>query len=274
MFNQEYTPLEYSAFAFTVASALLLAYVFSKHAREITTGVLRVVWHWITDWPKFFLELAGLAGEAVVAVSASGNTALSPLRTSRMLLRQPEPTDDRFFQILRSDPDVNRYLDRPKSATLEEARQFIAKINDYIVRGESFYWVVAELVASRGLADSGHGPSGPDFYQNGPALKGQGHDGLKAALPVGTICLWNFSPENDSAEVGYELLPAFQGKGYMQEALAKVIEFGFEELALPALTACVHAENEASIRLLEKFDFERTGTHGENELVYTLTNAG
>lgn len=246
MFNQEYTPLEYFAFAFTVASALLLAYVFSKHAREITTGVLGVVWHWITCWPKFFLELAGLAGAAAVALSASGNTALPPLRTTRLLLRQPEPTDDLFFQMLRSDPDVNRYLDRAKTATLKEARQFIAKINEYIARGESFYWVVAQPVTSQGLGTQ----------------------------PVGTICLWNFSTENDSAEVGYELLPAFQGKGYMQEALAKVIEFGFEELALSEIKAYLHAENEASVRLLEKFNFERTGTHGENELIYTLTNAG
>lgn len=242
MFNQEYTPLEYFAFVFTVASLLLLAYFFLKHIREIT----RFVWQALR---KMVLEWLGLISAAIalviilpvilIAKLRSGETPV--LHTKRLLLRQLKPSDDRAILTLRSDPEVNRYIDRPLSVTLEEAQQFIQKITDGIAKGESVYWGVARLPEEE---------------------------------LIGTICLWNFSEEKISAEVGYELLPAFQGRGYMQEALARVIEYGFQELALQEITACVHTENEASIRLLEKFNFARTGLHGEKEIVYTLINPG
>jgi ribosomal-protein-alanine N-acetyltransferase len=38
---------------------------------------------------------------------------------------------------------------------------------------------------------------------------------------VGTICLFGFSDENASCEIGYELLTNFQGQGIMKEGRRK-----------------------------------------------------
>jgi ribosomal-protein-alanine N-acetyltransferase len=74
---------------------------------------------------------------------------------------------------------------------------------------------------------------------------------------IGTICLWNFNEENKSAEVGYELLPIFQGKGLMQEALSNVIVFGFKTAKFKRIIAYTHSRNDKSIKLLQKAGFIR-----------------
>jgi ribosomal-protein-alanine N-acetyltransferase len=69
--------------------------------------------------------------------------------------------------------------------------------------------------------------------------------------------LWNFSTQGGKAEIGYELLPQFHGKGIMQEAFSKVIEFGLENLQLNSIEAWTVQQNINSIRLLERNHFKR-----------------
>lgn len=69
---------------------------------------------------------------------------------------------------------------------------------------------------------------------------------------IGSICLWNFSNNLKTAEVGYSLYPEFQNKGIMSEALKSVIDYGFNELKLDKIEAFTHSKNEPSKKLLEK----------------------
>ena len=73
---------------------------------------------------------------------------------------------------------------------------------------------------------------------------------------IGTICLFDFSDDNLKAEIGYELLPDFQGKGIMQEAITEVIDFGFEQMNLKTITAVPSGDNLQSRKLLEKNNFK------------------
>jgi len=165
------------------------------------------------------------------------------LTTERLILRQPEITDDREIFLLRSDEQVNRYIDRPRAVTVADARQFIDKINAGIAQNDRLYWVICPADPKAGLP----------------------------GRPIGTIGIWNFSPEMDIAEIGYELLPEFQGKGIMQEAVAKIIEFSFLTLKLKKLEACADVDNRPSIKLLEKFNFVKTGLSENQEFIYCLT---
>ena len=72
---------------------------------------------------------------------------------------------------------------------------------------------------------------------------------------IGTICLANYCFETSTAEIGYELLPTFQNKGFIQESIIKVIDFGFEALQLNNIEANVDAANIKSIYILEKHGF-------------------
>ena len=74
---------------------------------------------------------------------------------------------------------------------------------------------------------------------------------------MGTICLWNFSDKENKSEIGYELLPQFQGKGIMQEAFLAVLKFAFEVLQLNMIEAWTVAQNENSIKILKRNHFVR-----------------
>lgn len=144
------------------------------------------------------------------------------LETSRLQLRSLVAEDAKTISILRSDPQVNTYLNRPATISIEEATAYISKITTGVQQHQWMYWAIG-VKASAGL--------------------------------IGTICLWNFVPENDKAEIGYELSPAHQGKGLMQEAVEAVVRFGFEQLKLQLITALVKPGNEKSRQLLERHHF-------------------
>ena len=142
------------------------------------------------------------------------------LLTERLQLRQLSISDAAEILFLRSDEKVNEFVDRPNAKTIDDAKNFIKKI---IVENDGlFYWAIA--------------------LKNTNTL-------------IGTICLWNISVENNTAEIGYELNPVFQGKGIMQEAVSVVIKFAFEDLKLKAITAFPNIHNEKSIQLLTRNNF-------------------
>lgn len=146
------------------------------------------------------------------------------LHTERLELRQLIHDDSPDLFALRSDESVNRYLDRPRARSMEDAVKFIERINTSIATDGVLYW--------------------------GIALK----DHRKI---IGTVCLWNFSEDKTSAEVGFELSPGRQGQGIMAEALSSVIRHAFEEMKLGFLDAVVSKQNERSLGLLNRMGFQR-----------------
>lgn len=145
---------------------------------------------------------------------------------------------------MRSDKTVNKFIQRPehrKTKNKADAIRFIKEINEERKNKKSISW--------------------------GITLKG--HPGI-----VGTICLWNFSNDHTTAEVGYDLNPEFQKRGIMDEALKSVINFGWGKLNLHKIEAFTHKENESSIRLLEKNRFncneDRKDEDNPNNLIFEL----
>jgi [ribosomal protein S5]-alanine N-acetyltransferase len=147
------------------------------------------------------------------------------LRTERLTLRQLVINDEQEIFTLRSDSEINKYLDRQVSKTIDDARNFINKVNENINRNDSLYWAIT-------LSDKN--------------------------ILVGTICLFSFSDENDKCEIGYELLTKFQGQGIMKEAVEKVIDYAFNTIKVQKIEAFFHRDNLRSIRLLDKFSFKQS----------------
>ena len=160
------------------------------------------------------------------------------LKTARLTLRQLISSDVNEIFALRSNENVNKYLDRKPSKSIDDAKIFIETINKNIQSNNSIYWAIT-------LNDT---------------------DKL-----IGTICLFDFSDDNLKAEIGYELLPDFQGKGIMQEAISKVIDFGIQHTGLNSIEAHSHSENKSSTRLLEKFNFKKNGAGEGNLMMFKLT---
>jgi ribosomal-protein-alanine N-acetyltransferase len=163
------------------------------------------------------------------------------LKTERLTLRQLMSSDDKEIFALRSDDNVNKYLGRKPSKSIDDAKNFIQTINENILRNDSIYWAITL--------------SGTDTL-------------------IGTICLFDFSEDHSKAEIGYELLPDFQGQGIMQEAVSKVIHFGFQHIGLNSIEAYTHSENQSSTKLLEKLSFKRDSAGDDNFMIYKLTHSG
>ena len=170
------------------------------------------------------------------------NGTLPPLpilKTERLTLRELEINDEKEIFTLRSDSEINKYLDRQICNTIDDARNFI----DKIVKGDSLYWAIT--------------------------LSNQN-------ILIGTICLFGFSDENCKCELGYELSTHFQGQGIMKEAVVKVIEYAFNTIKVKKIEAFPHMNNLSSIKLLEKFSFRNSNETDEAnpELIcYHLTNS-
>jgi ribosomal-protein-alanine N-acetyltransferase len=90
---------------------------------------------------------------------------------------------------------------------------------------------------------------------------------------IGSICLWNFSEDKKTAEVGYDLDPEFQGKGIMSEALKAVLNFGFNQRGFKTIEAYTDYRNLPSKKLLKHHGFipsedKKDTDNQDNEVFY------
>ena len=66
-------------------------------------------------------------------------------------------------------------------------------------------------------------------------------------------------PERHRAEMGYDLNPAFWGKGIMTEALSAIIQYGFGQMGLHRIEVLISHENKRSQMLIRRLGFKREG---------------
>lgn len=166
------------------------------------------------------------------------------LKSARLTLRQIQESDSNEILYLRSDASINKYIDRPensKTKTLDDAIKFINQIQGYIKDGKSISWGITLI----------------------------GKDEV-----IGSICLWNFSKDKKTAEIGYDLSTHYHGKGIMSEAMISILDFGFTKLNLDKIEAYTHHANESSRKLLERNGFKliegKTDDHDPNNIVLQL----
>ena len=142
--------------------------------------------------------------------------------TERLVLRQINIDDAEWLFKLRSGEDYGKYTDIPRYQNIGEARDYINRILAQIDSGDCLLWAVTLV--------------GKDEF-------------------IGSVCFWNINAQKDSAEIGYDLLPDFRGRGYMKEAVQSVIRYGFQTLGYGLIFADLHKDHAKSIRLLEANGF-------------------
>lgn len=144
------------------------------------------------------------------------------LEANEYQLRKLKISDINEIFLTRSDDRILKYLDIPKAKRKEEALDFIEKVNSGIKENKWIYWGIVEKQKNK---------------------------------IIGTICLWNLMEKPRKADIGFVLLPEYQGKGIMQKIIPKVIEFGFEKMKLDIIAGEVSPQNIKSIKLMEKSGF-------------------
>jgi RimJ/RimL family protein N-acetyltransferase len=85
--------------------------------------------------------------------------------------------------------------------------------------------------------------------------------------PVGQVSLDHIDEGNGWANISFWLFPSARGRGYVTEAAAHLVEFGFRERGLERVTANAVAPNEGSIAVLERLGFSHEGTQREKTVV-------
>ncbi|WP_437775073.1 GNAT family N-acetyltransferase [Sorangium sp. So ce1097] len=151
--------------------------------------------------------------------------AAAVLSTERLSLRPHRPSDVPFMMDLNSDPEVIRYTGDPAFASEGEARAVVERLMHQFHAFRMGRFVVTHR-------------------QTGEKL---GWCGLR----------WH--EDIARADLGYRFFREHWGKGYATEAGAACVRYAFEELGLPVLVAHAMLENAASVRVLGKLGFRRTG---------------
>lgn len=140
------------------------------------------------------------------------------LQTERLLLRRITTADAPEIFFLRSDAAVLQFLGKQPAATINEATDFINRINADIDSNTSIMWAIALIDAP--------------------------------AKTIGTICFWQIQKEHYRAEMGYALHPDYWRKGIMKEAIINVLEYGFNAMQLHSVEARININNNASAAIL------------------------
>lgn len=160
-------------------------------------------------------------------------TNIPILETERLYLRKIDKSDVKEIFYLRSDKEMMQYIPRPLCETEEDALKLIRLIQFGYKKGSSINWGIT-LKPNNTL--------------------------------IGTVGYVRMHLEHNRAEIGYMLDKRYHRKGIMREAVAKVIEYGFEQMKLHTIEAVIDPGNVASEVLLRNFGFEKEAHFKENFL--------
>jgi len=144
------------------------------------------------------------------------------LETSRLYLKNISVNDRDFIFKQFSNDDVNKYLfDSEPLVNMCEADEII-----------EFYIQPEPRVQHRWILE-------------------RKEDGKK----IGTCGFHCWDKVTGCCDVGYDLFPVFEGKGYMSEAMQAIIAFAKTDMKVVCINACIYIDNTKSIKLAEKLGF-------------------
>lgn len=153
------------------------------------------------------------------------------LESERLILRRFETHDAENYFEIRSNSGVMEFMDAAYHKSPEESKDKILEIHKDFEKQEGINWAISE----KGSTDL-----------------------------IGYIGFFRMEKDHFRAEVGYALMPAFWGKGYMKESLLRILDFAFNEFGLNSIEANVNPKNSNSYKLLERIGFKREAYFTEN----------
>lgn len=194
------------------------------------------------------------------AILAETSAQCPALETDRLVLRplNADDIDDVFAYC--KDPDVGPDAGWAAHRSREDSRVFVQDIAN-----AAHVFGIFEKVASPASAkEAMHDGCSTSQDKNKVACAGRFVDAQTAQtkLPATGPCIGSVGLIPDPARrnpdckmLGYALAKWAWGQGYMTEAAQEVIRYGFEELALDAITCNHYTFNNRSGRVIEKCGF-------------------
>ena len=153
------------------------------------------------------------------------------LRTERLVLRKTLEADLNQLFLIRSNPQIMNAIDKELAETLQDAKLLLDKMDALINESGGIIWAIC--------------------------LK-------EDNVQIGNISFHIITKEHHRAEMGYVLLPHFQRRGIVNEAIKALLDFGFNNLKLHSVEAKINPINLASKNILEKNGFIKEAHLKEN----------
>ncbi|MGW9686834.1 GNAT family N-acetyltransferase [Flagellimonas sp. 2504JD1-5] len=149
------------------------------------------------------------------------------VETERLIIAEAEIEDSKFFKNLLNSPNWLEFIGDRGVKTEKHAENYIK----------------SSLISS--------------YNNNGYGLYKMC---LKASLqPIG-ICGFVKRDYLDHPDIGFAILPAFEGKGYTYEACITLLKYGQQKLNLDSILGITAPENIKSQKLLTKIGLKNSGT--------------
>ncbi|MEF3353870.1 GNAT family protein [Paenibacillus sp. GYB006] len=76
---------------------------------------------------------------------------------------------------------------------------------------------------------------------------------------IGLVQIWSYVAHRSSWELGFGILPEYQGHGYGYEAVKLLVDYVFKELEARKIVGMCNSLNHKSINLMEKLKMTREG---------------
>lgn len=140
------------------------------------------------------------------------------LTNDRLTLRLHQPEDLPFIRTFFSDPDVIEFICEGYKIPDEKLEDFVHRTSG--ISNEEQKWLFTAL------------------------------DNEEQKL-IG-CAMFKFDEDLGDYQFGFGLMPQYRGSGYGRLMAQLLVDFGFDELALPKMLAVVDTNNENSIAVLEK----------------------
>ncbi|SMO63540.1 GNAT family N-acetyltransferase [Gracilimonas mengyeensis] len=144
------------------------------------------------------------------------------LKTKRLILQIIKPDDLPFIHEALSNHKVTRHYD-VHFDTLEETQEQMDWYAKLMKENTGIWWKLIEKESKQKIGACGFND-------------------------------WNH--QEHSAEIGFWLLPEYQGHGWMSEALPGILQYGFGNMKLKKIMAEVERNNVKSSKLLQENGFK------------------
>lgn len=151
--------------------------------------------------------------------------------SERLTFRSFNAFDTQKLYEIRSNEEVLKYMDTEGHHLLNDAVAMIDAIHHSFVAHNGINWVIEQK----------------ETHQM-----------------IGYIGFWRIMKEHVRAEIGYALSPEFWGKGFMTEAIQKIVDFGFTTFKLHSIEANINPLNLRSEKVLQKMGFKKEAHFKEN----------
>lgn len=154
------------------------------------------------------------------------------LESERLIFRRLKDSDAPEVFKLRSNAENMKYIPRPLLKNQEEALNMIHFMNEKIDTNTDINWGVCQK---------------------------------KSDTIIGFMGFYRTQPENYRTEIGYMILPEYNGMGFVTEAVKTMLHYAFTIAGFHSVDAVIDPENIASEKVLLKNGFRKEAHFKENE---------